>query len=113
MRCRLPQNWLGYARDMYAPSAVSMRTFSPSLMNGGTWITRPVSVVAGLVRWRCSGVGLASDRGDRIKLALKGKWSSSSFAREVEKLYDEMNVAFARQVHAGRVRLTRRCTGDG
>src|SRR5712692_11065719 len=39
----------GYARDKYAPSAVSTRIFSPSLMNGGTWTTRPVSVFAGLV----------------------------------------------------------------
>ncbi len=34
---------------MYAPSAVSTRIFSPSLMNGGTCTTRPVSVLAGLV----------------------------------------------------------------
>ena len=38
-----------YARDRYAPSAVSTRIFSPSLMNGGTWTTRPVSILAGLV----------------------------------------------------------------
>ena len=33
----------------YAPSAVSTRIFSPSLMNGGTCTTSPVSVLAGLV----------------------------------------------------------------
>src|SRR5580698_692158 len=38
-----------YARLMYAPSLVSTRIFSPSLMKGGTWTTRPVSVLAGLV----------------------------------------------------------------
>src|SRR5580658_3548410 len=38
-----------YARDIYVPSAVSMRIFSPSLMNGGTCTTRPVSILAGLV----------------------------------------------------------------
>src|SRR6202034_1760435 len=38
-----------YARLMYAPSAVSTRIFSPSLIHGGTCTTRPVSVVAGLV----------------------------------------------------------------
>src|SRR6266852_8792397 len=38
-----------YARDKYAPSAVSTRIFSPSLMNGGTCTTSPVSVFAGLV----------------------------------------------------------------
>src|SRR5207248_815245 len=38
-----------YARLIYAPSAVSTRIFSPSLMNGGTWTTSPVSSFAGLV----------------------------------------------------------------
>src|SRR6202020_1248759 len=38
-----------YARLMYAPSAVSTRIFSPSLINGGTCTTNPVSVVAGFV----------------------------------------------------------------
>src|SRR6267154_3372040 len=40
---------LDYARERYAPSAVSTRIFSPSLMNGGTCTTKPVSVLAGLV----------------------------------------------------------------
>src|SRR3954462_7123190 len=38
-----------YALERYAPSAVSTRILSPSLMNGGTCTTRPVSVLAGLV----------------------------------------------------------------
>src|SRR5271157_5981934 len=38
-----------YARDRYAPSDVSTRIFSPSLMNGGTCTTSPVSVFAALV----------------------------------------------------------------
>src|ERR1700733_8313654 len=38
-----------HARDRYAPSAVSTRIFSPSLMKGGTCTTRPVSSLAGLV----------------------------------------------------------------
>src|SRR5271165_2147135 len=38
-----------YARDKYAPSDVSTRIFSPSLMKGGTYTTSPVSVLAGLV----------------------------------------------------------------
>src|SRR6202167_244618 len=38
-----------HARERYAPSAVSTRIFSPSLMKGGTCTTRPVSSLAGLV----------------------------------------------------------------
>src|SRR5689334_17202401 len=38
-----------YALERYAPSAVSTRIFSPSLMKGGTCTTSPVSVLAGLV----------------------------------------------------------------
>ncbi len=38
-----------YARLRDAPSLVSTRIFSPSLMNAGTCTTRPVSVFAGLV----------------------------------------------------------------
>src|ERR1700740_1209024 len=38
-----------YARDKYAPSDVSTLIFSPSLMNGGTCTTSPVSVFAALV----------------------------------------------------------------
>src|SRR5437870_7141306 len=38
-----------YALDKYAPSDVSTRIFSPSLMKGGTCTTNPVSVLAGLV----------------------------------------------------------------
>src|ERR1700684_510972 len=38
-----------YARDKYAPSDVSTLIFSPSLINGGTCTTSPVSVLAGLV----------------------------------------------------------------
>src|SRR5260370_1105860 len=38
-----------YARERYAPSEVSTLIFSPSLMNGRTCTTRPVSVFAGLV----------------------------------------------------------------
>ena len=38
-----------YARDRYAPSEVSTLIFSPSLMNGGTWTIKPVSVLAGFV----------------------------------------------------------------
>ena len=33
---------------MYEPVAVSIRITSPSLMKGGTWTTRPVSIRAGL-----------------------------------------------------------------
>src|SRR5262249_57083153 len=40
---------LNYARERYAPSAVSTRIFSPSLIKGGTCTTSPVSVLAGLV----------------------------------------------------------------
>jgi hypothetical protein len=36
-------------RDWYSPVSVLMRTLSPSLTKGGTWITRPVSSVAGLI----------------------------------------------------------------
>src|SRR5438445_1134471 len=43
-----PQD-LAYALDRYAPSDVSTLIFSPSLMNGGTCTTRPVSVFAALV----------------------------------------------------------------
>ena len=35
-------------RDWYSPVSVLTRTLSPSLTNGGTWMTRPVSSVAGL-----------------------------------------------------------------
>ena len=45
----IPYRAIDYARLMYAPSAVSTRIFSPSLMNGGTCTTSPVSTVAGLV----------------------------------------------------------------
>src|SRR5947209_13160178 len=38
-----------HALDRYAPSAVSTRMVSPSLMKGGTYTTSPVSVFAGLV----------------------------------------------------------------
>src|SRR5262249_56670110 len=39
---------LHQARDWYSPVSVFTRTLSPSLTNGGTWMTRPVSSVAGL-----------------------------------------------------------------
>src|SRR5262249_5285497 len=35
-------------RPWYSPVSVLMRILSPSLTNGGTWTTRPVSSVAGL-----------------------------------------------------------------
>src|SRR5262245_52932354 len=38
-----------YARERYAPSAVSTRIFSPSFTKGGTCTTSPVSSLAGLV----------------------------------------------------------------
>src|SRR5437660_9284410 len=38
-----------YARERYTPSAVSTLIFSPSLINGGTCTTSPVSVFAALV----------------------------------------------------------------
>ena len=38
-----------HARFRYAPSEVSTLILSPSLMNGGTCTTSPVSVLAGLV----------------------------------------------------------------
>src|SRR5437879_6460500 len=36
-----------HTRDWYSPVSVFTRTLSPSLTNGGTLITRPVSSVAG------------------------------------------------------------------
>src|SRR5271157_941937 len=45
-RSRLPSL---YARSWYVPPAVFTRIFSPSLMNGGTCTTRPVSILAALV----------------------------------------------------------------
>src|SRR5882672_1180221 len=47
--CLLQSAFKDYARDKYAPSDVSTRIFSPSLMNGGTCTMSPVSVFAGLV----------------------------------------------------------------
>src|SRR5262245_52688804 len=43
------QNEDHYARERYAPSAVSTRIFSPSFTKGGTCTTSPVSSLAGLV----------------------------------------------------------------
>src|SRR6059058_3430750 len=37
-----------YTLDWYSPVSVLTRTLSPSFTNGGTWMTRPVSSVAGL-----------------------------------------------------------------
>ena len=41
------QDRLRYALDWYSPVSVFTRIMSPSLMNGGTWTTSPVSSVAG------------------------------------------------------------------
>src|SRR4051794_11145980 len=47
---RIPfRNGSVQTRDWYSPVSVLTRTLSPSLTNGGTWMTRPVSSVAGLI----------------------------------------------------------------
>src|SRR5919202_1309188 len=45
----LRQRVAAHTRSMYEPSRVSTRILSPVLTNNGTWMTLPVSSVAGLV----------------------------------------------------------------
>ena len=79
-----------YARDKYAPSAVSTRIFSPSLMKGGTCTTNPVSVLAGLVTLEAVALFNPGSVSTTVKLHRLRQLDSNRLA--VEELHLDLQI---------------------